>query len=308
MLLSPKENEKNKVLWWNNRSGFVIRKESVSTLKVSENQLRFRLMISIFRIVCLLLFLPSIASAALIRSTAGGGNWSNTATWEKGIVPVEGDVAELVGPVTVDVNITVGTSAHSGDLNAIQLMTSGSLKIVSGVTLTSRGNIQVSNTVVTLDAGATLEFDGSVSGTQYEFDLAQAGARLQINGTSTAHCKIFANANGPNAYITDGGSKGSIFATYCDFLRMGSSDPVLPSLWWEPVDDTEIRLYHCTFATCSVLYIGYPSAKSIVDIQFCIWTNSIWDRCVKIDAITAKTHGLRKFFRCWFDINFALGA
>ena len=68
---------------------------------------------------------------------------------------------------------------------------------------------------VILNAGAILELDGSVSSSEYIINLSQSGARLQINGTPQDHCKIFSNLEGPNAYIYDGKSKGSIF---CDLL------------------------------------------------------------------------------------------
>ena len=265
-------------------------------------------MIFVCRILPLLLLLPTFAFAAFISSTSDGGNWSNTATWENGVIPGEGDVAEIRGQVIVDENITVGASPNSGSLDAIQVLNTGSLAIGSGITLTSRGNIWVSNASVILNAGARLEFDGSVKGIRYEFTLAKPGAMLQINGTVTAHCMIFSNMNGPNAYINGSRSEGSILASYCDFLRLGSSDPVLPSLWWAPVDNTEITLHHCTFMSCSYLHIADPSAQSVVDIQYCTWTDSFLDKCVKIDSLIAKTQGLRKFFRCWFDKNFALGA
>lgn len=273
----------------------------------SFEQERILIMISVCRIVLLLLLFPAFASAGIIRSTAGGGNWSNTATWETEVVPGVGDMAEILGPVTVDIDITVGASANSGNLTAIQIMNGSSLTIGSGKTLTSRGDIWVSNAVVTLKAGAILEFDGSVNGSQYQFYFAQAGGRLQINGTSGARCKIFSNVNGPNAWIY-ANDKGSISASYCDFLRMGKGDSGLASLWWSPVDDTEITLYHCTFSSCSFVYISHPTAKSVVDVQDCIWTSSTMDKCARIDAKTVKTGGLRRFVRCWFDTNFAFGA
>jgi len=54
-------------------------------------------MISVCRILPLLLLFPTFAFAALISSTSDGGNWSNTATWENGAIPGEGDVAEIRG-------------------------------------------------------------------------------------------------------------------------------------------------------------------------------------------------------------------
>ena len=256
----------------------------------------------------LFLLFPPYAAAELISSTIEGGSWSSAATWENGIIPENGDEAEICGPVAVDKDIVIGSSPKDGSSDAIRVLNTGTLTVELGVTLTSRGNIWVADTSITFNAGAILELDGSVNGGRYRIYLAQLGARLQVNGTFTAHCKIFSNVNGPNAYIVDGNSKGSISATYCDFLRMGNSDPALPSLWWAPADDTEITLHHCVFTNCSYLHIEYPSSQSIVDIQHCLWTDSFLDKCVKIDSFTDKTQGSRNFFRCWFDKKFALGA
>ena len=73
-------------------------------------------MIFILRIAVLFLLFPTFVSAELISSKTVGGNWSNINTWEKGIVPGDGDVAEILGPVVVDSDTEIGTSAESGNL------------------------------------------------------------------------------------------------------------------------------------------------------------------------------------------------
>ncbi len=74
----------------------------------------------------------------------GGGNWSSTGTWSGGVVPGDGDTAEIVAgdTVTVDSNTTVGATTgtqHGVTIKGTSSSVYGQLNVNASVTLTLKG-------------------------------------------------------------------------------------------------------------------------------------------------------------------------
>ena len=138
----------------------------------------------------ILVFTASIAFAASISSTAGGGDWNNTATWSGGVIPGASDDVTINGPVNVTTNVsansvTIGVNSLTISSNKLTVTTRVSdttrvLKTSSGSTLQINGNLTVSDnntTTANRTIAGTLTVGGDVTLTN--------DANLLISGSST---------------------------------------------------------------------------------------------------------------------------
>lgn len=116
----------------------------------------------------------SRATSHILSNATGGGNWSSTSTWAGGVVPQDGDTAQVVAgdTVTVDTSTTVGRTTgtnHGVLVKGTSAVSFGTVTVPSGITLTLRG---VSTTV---GAGKT---------ERYSKFVLQAGSTLSVDCTS----------------------------------------------------------------------------------------------------------------------------
>jgi hypothetical protein len=194
--------------------------------------------------------------------TAANGNWSAPATWVGGVVPSAGSNVVINHLVTMDVSQTLGTSPGSclsgGGTSASQTVpavlingyggyggsagnvnfssSNGLLTVASGVTLTARGDVVCNVGGLTLNAGANLFFDTSLSaaGTMYLLEVMSSynrfGGIFKTNGISTNHTSVSGTAQGSwrlaaGYRITgmDGTNQDSGIGNvnYCDFSNAG---------------------------------------------------------------------------------------
>jgi len=94
-------------------------------------------------------------------TSAIAGNWSSTATWVGGVVPVSGDTIVLLHVVTLDVDISgISILTHSGNNNLVINGTSRTFDIFIGGTPTSTSAVvQVINTSLSHTVNGTITFD-----------------------------------------------------------------------------------------------------------------------------------------------------
>ena len=98
---------------------------------------------------------PYVAEATC-TSQGSGGNWSSTATWSCGRVPLTTDTAVIASgsPVTV-------TTSNGSAPTALTVNVGATLTINSGITLTINGNVAVTGTVT--NAGTLTNASGSTT-------------------------------------------------------------------------------------------------------------------------------------------------
>jgi hypothetical protein len=141
-----------------------------------------------FRIflVSILSLLTATSSFAVTRnSTAAGGNWSSSSTWNGGNVPASGDDVNINGPVTINANATCKTiTINSG---ASVTFSTGGYKLT--VTMNSWGTLFTNNGTFTANDGTVeLKSNGSgltVSGTTVFNNLILDNTQQTTLGTAT---------------------------------------------------------------------------------------------------------------------------
>jgi hypothetical protein len=240
------------------------------------------------------------------------GNWSSAGqtTWNEVGVPGNGDTVTInnTHTVTVDTNTTVGTSPVAGTVVVTVTGTTGTLVIATGVTLTVRGDINLNNSVLTMNAGSTLTFDASAAtptSTTYRILNGTAGyqhtAKVAINGSSGSRCTVNSNASGGNGYITNTADSGSLVVTYCDFTRVG--DATNPAVRANAQQDAGIDLQNCTFTSCGkITQTGSPGATIVFRFRGVTTTSTAGTTSLDIDTgTTTMTSGTRLVQDCAFD-------
>lgn len=156
-------------------------------------------------------------------TSKANGNWSSggQTTWNEVGVPGNGDTVTIgAHDVTVDVATIVGTSPNDAVTKAITLSSARALTVAAGVTLTVRGNLGMANlSGLTLQAGAAVVFDNSLSGGSPVYTISNAGfSNYTFNGTAVARCSLGAIV-GQTMSISDA-AWATVTMTFTDLLRI----------------------------------------------------------------------------------------
>jgi hypothetical protein len=239
--------------------------------------------------------------AAII--TAQAGNWSSASTWTGGIIPGNGDTVILNHNVILTSNTIIGTSPNttgfgsSQTVDALKANTDVEFFIANNVTLISRGDICLYDSVLDMGNGARIEFDTSLAanttGTVYVLETFAAtpskNCHIRCRGTVNNNCFIGASSNTHIARITSGEkiqgsqqwSSGVIVADYTTFYRLGnSSTPLMTDkINMEPGGITVYPIYnHCLFDTCGKFqHTNSISGYSSAVFQYSTFRNSQGD-------------------------------
>ena len=135
--------------------------------------------------------------ATTYTSTGTGGNWSNAATWDLGVVPPAGSnvVIATGAPVTLDVStgalssLTINSQLDASN-NAYTITGTGTLTIASTGTLLVGGTFPSGFATNTLNATSTVNYNGAaqtVSNQTYgNLTLSGSGAKTLTSGMSVA--------------------------------------------------------------------------------------------------------------------------
>ncbi|GAB4455794.1 MAG: hypothetical protein Fur0028_10750 [Bacteroidales bacterium] len=155
----------------------------------------------------------STLPAGVIHSTVIGGLWSQTTTWEEGVLPGPNDDVIIRDGATVTIDIT---TAVCNNLNVGE-GTSGRLEFIGGntsATLSCDGDIWVKS-------GATFDVNTSASGGTRQLIIGQryySQGNLKVDGSFDMNCGGNAFANVEFRGYVDGTVTGS--GTNCDFYSI----------------------------------------------------------------------------------------
>lgn len=223
--------------------------------------------------------------AAFTSKAAGNWSASGQTTWNEVGVPGNGDTVTITHAITVDAATTVGTSGATGTA-AVTINSGGTVTVAAGVTWTVRGDILTATAasgvvdVVTLSAGAVLEFDASAaaspSTTLYVCRLGNGAAhraRFKTNGTSGSRCTVRSNAGGGNGRFTLTGSNTGFFdCTYTDFTRIGdASNAMLQADIATNNANSRFVFTNCVFDACGSISTsagGTPGAAAVIQWEY----------------------------------------
>lgn len=234
--------------------------------------------------------MATITSAAI-------GNWSAGATWVGGVAPTTGDTAILAHNVTVDVNVSVGTSPNDSTTAAITLNASRTLTIAAGVTLTCLGNQSWTNGAgLVMGTGSQLVFDNSASGGSPVYRIIGSGIyTLSAVGTSGSPCGISAMSgqswefwNGSARYI----AFSAVTATSCAFTRMA----VGSQAGFQVFSGTTAVL-NCTFDGGGTTHFYSTSGSVTLTVDGCRWQNGNYgvNGAIRLELATTLSSGTRRF-------------
>jgi hypothetical protein len=151
-------------------------------------------------------------------TSAASGNWSSTATWVGGVVPVSGDTIVLNHIVTLDIDINgISMSTYSG-LN--RLLVNGTSRNITnfsviGTLSSGEGLIRIENT--------TLSHTVNISGI---WDFSGSNSRMLIRDISPCNINITATATlttSLETYLMQIDGSGSIVSFTGTINRFGSN-------------------------------------------------------------------------------------
>lgn len=131
-------------------------------------------------LLLVLLICCNKAMAVTITAVAGGGNWTNSASWSPAQTPTNGDAVVLAntsGNVTVDGPATFGTLGASTYTNVLNLS--------SGNTLIGGGNVTFGSGMAITGTG-TLTFQDVVTTTITSAGVTVSGTTILPRGTYSA--------------------------------------------------------------------------------------------------------------------------
>jgi hypothetical protein len=171
----------------------LLRGKSIYEIKHQQLKVFKKLLMSGFILVSLFLFTASSTLAATIY-TAASGNWSSTATWQGGVVPVAGDdiIIQDGHILTVDGNRT----CKSIGFGIIGPKAAATLSVNAGFTLTVSQNVSCPATGVDVHVSATYTVTG---GGTINCDNFVVNNTFRPTGSNTSTLTVISSINAINA-------------------------------------------------------------------------------------------------------------
>lgn len=196
-------------------------------------------------------------------TSAQAGNWSATATWTGGVVPTTGDTVTIAHAVTLDQDVTIGTSPNDTTTNVLTINSSITFTLGTGRSLTLRGNIgQNSNCALVMQAGSSITFDNSSSGGSPSYGFNGANVYyLTVNGTSGSRCSISAIAGQTFRFSV---AWWNSQVTYCDITRAAASTLNM-------FDGNTHNWSYVTWTSCGLIELSNTAPRNITR---CIWLST----------------------------------
>jgi len=156
-----------------------------------------------------------------LATSASAGNWSSTATWTNGNVPLDSDAVEINHDVILDQNASVtSVTISTGNTLTSESSQSRVLSINDGGTLTNNGTFTAGTGKVVFAGAGTVA--GSSTTTFNDVDISAGvnfGSSSTIDGTLTVKAGGFANTNAP----TYGGTSTLSFDTGGEYTIDGGA-------------------------------------------------------------------------------------
>lgn len=214
-------------------------------------------------------------------TTTAAGNWSATGTWTGGTVPGDGDTVTLNHAVTVDQNTVVGSAPATGGTVAVRA--NAPLTIASGVSLELKGDLELNDVLLTVNAGASI-LGNPASGVEYYIYIsaawAQAKPKMVCNGTSGSHVTIRKKSGAAGTFAVADHSfvmGGRVEADYTDFINLGSATIYGMRFYSDgSIVDWFFRAENCTFNGCGRIGNWTGIVRQMrLRWRRCVWTNSV---------------------------------
>jgi hypothetical protein len=273
--------------------------------------------------------------AAITGQTAapGGGyyNFSDTASWQGGVVPGAGDSITTTQPVLIDADATFGTDGAS---LTIDWAASAEVVVGGNVTVTAKGDIRMANAPLTFRSGSKWKLDGSAGASADTYRrivlgsaVLQPNACLKTDGVLSPRAQIESvlTGNGGRGQITITSSNGNGRWDVVDGLNVvnlgltGSRDAVIIA----PAANAayHVRIRNTTFDNCQSQAAGDSASLGTLQITAVpdgadheltnvAFVNSVSFRNMNVTGLagTAYTGGTRTWTNCKFDRGVATSA
>ncbi len=234
--------------------------------------------------------------------TIADGDWTTPGTWLGGVAAGDDDLALIFNDVTVTSDITVGDGNDT--TLAVDASSPNSTLAVLGATLTVKGSLQVAGDI---SDQLLIENFGAVPG-GIEFD-ANSGVTPQVifsvstsiagTGTSSARSFIRTKSGSTGEFVEFDvilPFVGAVISTNMefenfDFTRIGAinNESSIGT-------SSTVRYIGCKFDECMKVpsvYAGH--GQSVLDIEYCKWTNPQDTFAFLISSATPPTTGTRNF-------------
>ncbi|MEI7905024.1 MAG: hypothetical protein WCI43_06385, partial [Candidatus Firestonebacteria bacterium] len=268
---------------------------------------------------------PFLQGAAY--TTTKAGNWNDSTVWSPAGVPTNGDTVSINHAITVNVDVTVGTSPQAKDVTpAVSINgTSTALTVSAGKILRCRGDLKInpgSNKYcyLVLEAGSSLVFDPSQAVTPstaaYQLIFKEFGWFSSF-GTSGTRCTVMTDktGGGASAYMVIGMNyrdQGVNYASYTDFNDLGGTSTTNSGYgvaWqsWATASSTGMTIINCNFSGSNCVLDLKTTTNGNVYFGGNYFTNSVLIQFIGYQACfyggfnTAKTGGSRKITGNGFD-------
>jgi hypothetical protein len=253
-------------------------------------------------------------------TSAQTGDWTASSTWVGGVSPGNGDSAVIASShiVTVDSNITVGTSDVDDVGVAAITVQNGATLVIDAFTLTCRGDIDISacnNSTRGLDllAGASIEFDDTVAVGSESYRIITPSQYpgtqpcIRVRGTSILRCSIGIATSGTYGRIVGSGANyfGLLDAEFCDFSDLGTDALVANELSTPSDGDNNgsiFRLINCTFTSCGKVNCQADGSHTQLTVQNSSFKSPLGTRSINYGSYTPKLgSGIRLIDGCVFE-------